>query len=159
MHDWIAGHAQRDGALGARALSARANETMLHRLLDKNSMCASLRACRTVIWSRAGPAAMTSRPARRAARRARKQFTLSPRLASQRGLPPRTNMKPRILRSAHLMPALETSPPSRQIRNYPLWNEPDPAAFLEARRRFEILVTNATAGAGASMMDALPCRP
>ncbi|HMZ10283.1 MAG TPA: 2-hydroxyacid dehydrogenase [Plasticicumulans sp.] len=65
-------------------------------------------------------------------------------------------MKPRILQSARLMPALEARLRS-EFEAHPLWNEPDPAAFLEARGgEFEILVTNATAGASASMMDALP---
>ena len=89
--------------------------------------------------------------------RARKRFTLSPRLA-RAGATPSTNenMKPRILQSARLMPALEARLRS-EFEAHPLWNEPDPAAFLEARGgEFEILVTNATAGASASMMDALP---
>jgi lactate dehydrogenase-like 2-hydroxyacid dehydrogenase len=65
-------------------------------------------------------------------------------------------MKPSILQSGRLIPPLEVRL-SEAFGVHPLWREPDPAAFLQARgAEFEVLVTSATTGASAAMIDSLP---
>lgn len=65
-------------------------------------------------------------------------------------------MTSRILQCAPLMPQLEARLQS-EFGAHALWREPDPPAFLRARgAEFEILVTNASAGADAALIAALP---
>ena len=64
--------------------------------------------------------------------------------------------KPRILQNGRLLPALEARL-AEAFDLHPLWQEPDPAAFLAAHGRgFAGLVTSAPVGADAALIEALP---
>jgi len=65
-------------------------------------------------------------------------------------------MKPRVLQTGSLLPALETAL-SQEFDIHPLWKEPDRAAFLAAHgASFTAMVTSARYGADAGLMAALP---
>ncbi len=65
-------------------------------------------------------------------------------------------MSARILQFGRLMPPLETRL-AEAFGMHPLWREPDPKAFLKQHGgEFDVLVTNATAGADAALIDSLP---
>jgi len=65
-------------------------------------------------------------------------------------------MKPRLLQHGRLMASLEAAL-AEHFDVHPLWREPDPRAFLAARRgEFVGLVTSARFGADRALMAALP---
>lgn len=65
-------------------------------------------------------------------------------------------MSSRILQFGRLMPPLEARL-TEAFGTHPLWSEPDPQAFLKQRgAEFDVLVTNASAGADAALIGSLP---
>lgn len=65
-------------------------------------------------------------------------------------------MASRVLQSSRLTPQLEARL-ADNFGTHPLWREPDPKAFLKERGAdFDVLVTNASAGADAALIESLP---
>lgn len=65
-------------------------------------------------------------------------------------------MSSRVLQYGRLMPPLEARL-AESFGMHSLWREPDPKAFLQERgAEFDVLVTNASAGADAALIESLP---